>query len=269
MLKAQRHQRILEVLHDARSVEVKALSQLLGVSEVTVRRDLLELSEERMLERHHGGAILLDRQQGFVEPPIHARLSLHQAAKRAIGAEAAKLVEDGDTVYISGGTTTMEVARHLVARRNLKVITPAINIIAFLASYPEVTVIVPGGVLVHEHQALVGHIAQCALRELRADRAIMGAAALSVREGITAETLQDAETDRMVMAFAPELILVADSSKFGVVGPAWVAPISRVHHLVSDAGAPLDDVDALRAQGVDVRIAAAPMGGDPRAARPS
>lgn len=269
MLKAERHQRILQVLHDTRSVEVKTLSQLLGVSEVTVRRDLLELSEDRRLERHHGGAVLLDRHHGFVEPPIHARLSLNQSAKRAIGAEAAKLVQDGDTVYISGGTTTIEVARHLTGRRNVKVITPAINIIAFLASYPEVTVIVPGGVLVHEHQALVGHIAQCALRELRADRAIMGAAALSVREGITAETLQDAETDRMVMAFAPELVLVADSSKFGVIAPAWIAPISRVHHLVTDEGVPPADLEHLRAQGVNVRVAESLTGGDQSVVRNS
>lgn len=255
MLKAQRHERILAMLDETRSVEVKELAGLLRVSEVTVRRDLLELSSEGKLERHHGGATLRSGRASFTEPPILARQGLNQAWKRAIGAEAAKLVHDGDTVYISAGTTTIEVARYLTARRNLKVITPAINIISFLAAYPNVTVIVPGGVLVHDHQALVGHIARCALKELRADRAIMGAAAISVAEGVTAETLQDAETDRTVMEFAPELLIVADSSKFGLVAPAWVAPISRANYLITDDHAPRTDVLALREQGVDVRIA--------------
>lgn len=258
LLKVQRHQRILSQLHDSQSVGVKELASLLGVSEVTVRRDLMELAEDGKLERHHGGATSLSRPPGFTEPPVHARVKINHEAKRLIGAEAAKLLSDGMTVYISAGTTTIEVARHLIGLKNLKVITPAINIISFLANYPEITVFVPGGVLVHDHQALVGHIALCALKELRADCAIMGAAAISVKEGITAETLQDAETDRMVMEFAPELILVADSSKFGLVAPAWVAPLDHVRHLVTDEGAPARQLAALRAQGIDVRIATAP-----------
>jgi len=256
VLKIQRQQRILEQLKNEQRVEVKELAQVLAVSEVTVRRDLLELAALGQIERHHGGATLVEHLPGFTEPPIHAREHINREAKRAIGAEAAKLVSDNETVYISAGTTTMEVARSLTAHRNLKVITPAINIIAFLANYPAVTVIVPGGVLVHDHQALVGHIARCALKDLRADRAIMGAAALSAKEGITAETLQDAETDRAVIEFAPHLIVVADSSKFGVLAPAWIAPVSRMRQLVTDDGAPKDDVAALRAQGIDVRIAA-------------
>lgn len=255
MLKVQRQQRILEQLKDAQSVEVKELALSLDVSEVTVRRDLLELAESGKLERHHGGATLVDHRPGFTEPPIHAREHIRREAKRAIGAEAAKLVSDGETIYISAGTTTMEVARYLTTHKKLKVITPAINIIAFFANYPSVTVIVPGGVLVHDHQALVGHIARCALKDLRADKAIMGAAALSAEEGITAETLQDAETDRAVIEFAPDLIVVADSSKFGIVAPAWIAPISAVKHLVTDDNAPKRDLDALRDQGIDVRIA--------------
>ena len=254
MLKAQRHQRILAQLDEARSVEVKELALALGVSEVTVRRDLMELADGGLLERHHGGATVR-KALGFTEPPVHAREKLNHEAKVAIGLEAAKLISDGMTVYISAGTTTIEVARHLATLKNLKVITPALNIINLLANYPEVTVFVPGGVLVHEHQALVGHIASCALRELRADCAIMGAAAINVAVGITAETLQDAETDRMVMEFAPELILVADSSKFGVVGPAWIGPLDRVKYLVTDDGVPAQDLATLRAQGIDVRLA--------------
>jgi DeoR/GlpR family transcriptional regulator of sugar metabolism len=255
-MKAQRHQHILEILRAEGAADVKRLSAMLAVSQATVRRDLDRLARESLIERRHGGALAIDG-SAFVEPSVHSRANLQVAAKRAIGRAAAGLIEDGDTVFLSGGTTTYEVARSLTTRRGLTVITPAINIIGFLANHPEVTVIVPGGVLVHRHLSLVGHIARCALDELRADKVVMGVAALSLEHGITAEKLDDAETDRMVMGLTPNRIVVADSSKFGLVAPAWVAPLSDVRHVVTDVGVGSPEVVALSALGVDVIVATA------------
>lgn len=254
-MKIQRHRQILDVLEREGSAEVKVLSELLHVSEATIRRDLLELSAQELLHRHHGGASASGIESQFVEPPIGARSRHRIEAKRSIGREAAKLIEDGETIYLSGGTTTFEVARNIVSKRQLTVITPAINIVALLANYAHIDVIVPGGMLVHQHLSLVGHIARCALKELRADLAVMGASAIDEKQGITAETLQDAETDRMVVGFTPQLVVVADASKFGVVGAALVAPADVIDHLVTDEAAPPEQIAALGRAGVDVRVA--------------
>lgn len=257
-MKVQRHQQILEVLEREGSIEVTALSELLNVSDATIRRDLFELSEQGALHRHHGGASIRTASADFVEPPIDVRSSLHLEAKRAIGWEAAALIGEGETVYLSAGTTTYAVARNIVSKRRLTVITPAINIITFLANHPRIEVIVPGGLLAHKHLSLVGHISRCAIQELRADRAVMGVSAIDARQGITSETLLDAESDRMVVGFAPNLVVVADASKFGVIGPALVAPVTAIDHLVTDAGAPPDQVAELQRLGVDVRVATLP-----------
>jgi len=254
-VKLDRHRQILDVLKREGSANVKSLSDLLNVSGATIRRDLTELSEQELIYRHHGGASASQLARSFVEPPIEARSRLRSHAKEAIGQVAASLIEEGETIYLSGGTTTFEVARCLVAKSRLTVITPAINIISFLANYPHITVIAPGGVLAHKHLSLVGHIAHCALKELRADRAVMGVSAIDERQGITAETLLDAETDRSVVQFTPRLMVVTDALKFGLVGAALVAPVTAIHQLVTDEEIPPNQLESLQRAGVDVRVA--------------
>lgn len=255
-MKSDRQRRILELLRENERLDVNELSRLLGVSLPTVRRDLLDLSEQALIQRRYGSVSLPALH--ITEPPVHARAQHHPAEKEAIGRAAAELVADGEVVYLSGGTTTFQVARHLVNKKRLTVITGAINLISFFANYPDIAVIVPGGLLVHRHLSLVGHIAECALRELRADKAILGVSAFSVEHGITAESLLDAETDRAIINFVPQLIIVTDSSKFGIVRAALVADISHIHHLVTDSGVPSDQLERLRAAGVQVRVVDVP-----------
>jgi DeoR/GlpR family transcriptional regulator of sugar metabolism len=255
-MKSDRQRRILELLRENERLDVNELSRLLGVSLPTVRRDLLDLSEQSLIHRRYGSVSLPTLH--ITEPPVHARAQHNTAAKEAIGRAAADLVSDGDVVYLSGGTTTFQVARHLVTKKRLTIITGAINLISFFASYPDIAVIVPGGLLVHRHLSLVGHIAECALRELRADKAILGVSALSVEHGITAESLLDAETDRAIVSFVPQLVVVTDSTKFGIVRAALVTDISHIHHLVTDSGAPPDQLEGLRAAGVQVRVVQVP-----------
>jgi DeoR/GlpR family transcriptional regulator of sugar metabolism len=247
-----RQRRILELLRENDRLDVNELSRMLGVSQPTIRRDLLSLSEQSLIQRRYGSASLPTSH--IVEPPVHARAQQNTAAKEAVGRAAADLVADGEVIYLSGGTTTFQVARNLLNKKRLTVITGAINLISFFANYPDIAVIVPGGLLVHRHLSLVGHIAECALRELRADKAILGVSAISVEHGITAETLLDAETDRAIVNFVPQLVVVTDSSKFGIVRAALVTKVSNIHHLVTDSGTPPDQLDGLRAAGVQVRV---------------
>jgi DeoR family transcriptional regulator of aga operon len=251
-MKNDRQRRILELLRENDSLDVTELSRMLGVSQPTIRRDLLNLSEQSLIQRRYGSASLPTAH--IIEPPVHARAQHNPEAKEAIGRATADLVADGEVIYLSGGTTTFQVARHLVTKKRLTVITGAINLISYFANYPDVAVIVPGGLLVHRHLSLVGHIAECALRELRADKAILGVSAISVDHGITAETLLDAETDRAIVNFVPQLVVVTDSSKFGMVRAALVTSVTEIDYLVTDDAAPPDQLTWLRAAGVRVTV---------------
>lgn len=251
--KHERGKKILGLLKSSNVVSVAELSKETGVSIITVRRDLNELAEKNLITRTYGGAVLT--KFNGVEPPVITRSQLYAMEKAQIGKAAAELVNEGDTVFLSGGTTTEEVAKNLRFRNNLTVITSAINIVNVFVNFPNINVIVPGGTLIHDHLTLVGHIAKKALTYLRADLAIMGVSAIDVDEGITSETLIDAETDQAIIDFAPEVIVVADSSKFGLRKSAVVASIDQIQHVVTDKGISLSEVKAMQSKGVKVIIA--------------
>jgi len=229
------------------------LSEFFGVSESTIRRDLEELSEQGLIQRAHGGAVVVER--AVPEPPIIHRMAENEEEKRRIGQAAAKLVQDGETVFLGSGTTTLEVARNLVERNNLTVITNALNIANFFAGKPNVTVIVVGGLLRHSELSMVGHITEQVLKELHADKVIMGMRAISVPDGLTNDYLPETMTDRAIINFASEVILVADHTKFGKVSTALVAPVTSVDKIVTDTTVPVKIVEKLRKLGVEVILA--------------
>ncbi len=252
MNKFIRHRIILDHLQKQQGITVADLCELLNVSSPTIRRDLDVLQSQNLILRRHGYASLAPPKES--EPPIITRALLNCEKKQQIGIAAAELIQDGETIYLSGGTTTIEVAKNLKNKKNLTVITSAINIINILAKFYNICVIVPGGTLVHDHLTLVGFIAQQSLNYLRADKAIMGVSALDVNEGITSETIADAETDRAILDFAPVVIVVTDSSKFGLRRTARVAPVTKVQYIVTDDEAPEEDLEILRKKGVNVIV---------------
>jgi DeoR/GlpR family transcriptional regulator of sugar metabolism len=229
------------------------LSELFRVSESTIRRDLEVLDEQGVIQRAHGGAIVVER--AAPEPPIIQRIVENEEEKKKIGRAAAQLVRDGETVFLGSGTTTLEVARNLVDKCNLTVITNALNIANLFAGNPNITVIVVGGLLRHSELSMIGHITEQVLKELRADKVIMGMRAISIEEGLTNDYLPETMTDRAIIQFAPEVILVADHSKFDKVSTALVAPITSVNKMVTDVDTPTQIVADLRAMGIDVIIA--------------
>jgi DeoR/GlpR family transcriptional regulator of sugar metabolism len=142
-----------------------------------------------------------------------------------------------------------------VDKSNLTVITNALNIANLFAGNPNITVIVVGGLLRHSELSMIGHITEQVLKELRADKVIMGMRAISIEEGLTNDYLPETMTDRAIIQFAPEVILVADHSKFDKVSTALVAPITSVNKMVTDVDTPTQIVADLRAMGIDVIIA--------------
>lgn len=253
LLNTERQQRIAQFIRERRRATVAELSERFGVSQATIRRDLEKLDRRGEIRRAHGGAVALER--AAPEPPVVQRMSECEEEKRKIGQAAARLIQDGETIFLGSGTTTLEVARNLGDKKDLTVITNALTIANQLADNRNITLIITGGLFRHSELSMIGYICEQALRELRADKVIMGMRAISIEEGLTNDDLSETMTDRAIIQFAPEVILVADHSKFGTVSTALVAPVSAVHKLVTDDKAPRDMVAKLRELGIDVILA--------------
>ena len=250
LLPAERLDRIRQLLLSQGAVRVAALSRELDVSEVTIRSDLARLEQEGFARRTHGGAVLA-RGTRF-ERPFAEQEARFREEKQRIGAAAAGLIEDGDTIILDVGTTTTEIARHLPQVTNLVVVTSALNIALELERHPGVTVVVTGGTLRPMQHSLVNPLATVLLSQINADKLFLGCNGVSADKGITNSNLQEAEVKRAMIAAAKRVIVVADSSKIGAVAAAHVAPISVVHQVITDDHADEAELDRLRQRGVEV-----------------
>lgn len=249
-LNTERLQLIERFINERQHVRVAELSKYFEVSEPTIRRDLQKLEEMGRIRRAHGGASVIE--QAMPEPPIAQRVVECIEEKRRIGQTTAQLIQDGETIFLGSGTTTLEVARCLHEKKNLTVITNAINVAQCLSSNPNINVIITGGVLRHSELSMIGYIVEQTLKELHADKVIVSMRAVSVNEGLTNHNLLETMTDRKIIQLAREVILVADHSKFGKVSTAVVAPITAVHKVVTDTETPQETVQSLRAKGITV-----------------
>jgi DeoR/GlpR family transcriptional regulator of sugar metabolism len=249
-LNTERLQLIERFINERQHVRVAELSKYFAVSEPTIRRDLQKLEEMGQIRRAHGGASAMER--AMLELPIVQRVVECIEEKRRIGRAAAQLIQDDETIFLGSGTTTLEVARHLHEKKNLTVITNAINVAQCLASNPDINVIITGGVLRHSEFSMIGYIVEQTLKELHADKVIVSMRAVSVNEGLTNHNLLETMTDRKIIQFAREVILVADHSKFDKVSTAVIAPITAVHKVVTDTQTPQETIQSLRARGITV-----------------
>lgn len=253
MLPAERQNRILQLINEHQRVTVAQLSQALGVSDMTIRRDLARLEERGVLRRTHGGAVLLKYPPGDL--PYYAREGEQLEEKEAIARLAAEMVQDGDTIVLDAGTTIAHLARRLIGKRHLTVITNSLYVINILLGAPDITVINTGGTLWVPTASFVGPLAVAALRRFTADKAFLATPAISLEAGVTNSNLYEAEVKAVMLEIARQKILLADHTKFGRTSYAIVAPIQAFDHLVTDEKTPAKVVAHIRTAGVDVRIA--------------
>jgi DeoR family transcriptional regulator, aga operon transcriptional repressor len=240
---------ILERLSADGSVSVADIATELDVSAATVRRDLRLLEDQRLLGRTHGGAV----PQGVVyELPLRYKSARQHQQKLRIAREAASRVADGWAIGLTGGTTTTEVARVLVDRRRLTVVTNALNIASELAVRPNLKLVVTGGVARPESYELVGPIAEASLEGLNLDVAFLSVDGISPRAGLTTQHEIEAGTDRALLQRARHVTVVADSSKIDRVAFARICPLAKVDELITDAGADRAALAALRDSGLVV-----------------
>ncbi len=247
MRRAERLESILEQLSNDGSVAVSELTGRLDASAATIRRDLELLEQQKLLSRTHGGAI---GNGTLYELPVRYRGGQHAAEKRRIAAAAAARVGDARTVGLSGGTTTTEVARQL-RDRELTVVTNAVNIASELVVAPTIRLVVTGGVARSQSYELIGPLADATLASINLDLLFIGVDGAAAG-GMTTHDEIEAHTDRRMVERARRVIVVCDSSKIGRAALSVICAAADVDVLITDTGAPSEDVAALGAEGIEV-----------------
>ena len=245
---AQRRREILRAVRSG-SAHVTDLAERFGVSEMTVRRDLRELAQDGKLERVRGGAV-----SGGAEPPFEETVVERFPAKDRIGAAAAGLVLDGQTVMIDIGTTTLQAAHHLHGRR-LTVVTTSLAVYEELVPDPAIELLLPGGVVRRNYRSLVGVVAEDSLRQLRADVLFLGTSAVDERLAVWDSTMVEVPIKRAMIAAAESVVLLADAEKFSRSGVVRICEAGAIDHIVTDDALPDSVRAAIDDAGIGVTIA--------------
>lgn len=271
MLARQRHAYILDRVRADGGVRVADLVRELGVSDMTVRRDLELLHEQGLLEKVHGGATAVE-QSALFEPGFSAKSELQRDAKEAIADAAAALVHPGHAIALSAGTTTYAVARRLLEVPQLTVVTNSVPVadVLYHGGRPDQTVILTGGVRTPS-DALVGPFAVAALRTVNVDLVIMGVHGMDPHAGFTTPNMLEAETDRAMVEAGRRLIVVADHTKWGVIGISSIARLSQADMLITDEDIEAEARSLLATQLRDLQVVSrgvAPVSREPVARAP-
>gem|GEM_PF-21845 len=244
-LARQRQALILERVREQGAVRVADLVRALGVSDMTIRRDLELLQERGLIEKVHGGAAAIEGSPLF-EPGFTVKSNLMQAEKAAIAAAAASLVTPGTAIGISAGTTTFALARRLIDVPGLTVLTNSVPVADALYKdgRPDQTVILSGGVRTPS-DALVGPFAVEVIRSLHVDTVFMGTHGMDLKSGFTTPNILEAETNRALIEAGRHLVVLADSTKWSTVGISSVARLEDADTIITDTGLDLTARDQL------------------------
>lgn len=243
---SDRKELILAALAEDSNVSVADLAKRMGVSVVTVRTDLASLEEEGILVRTHGGAM------PAFHPQILARMRQDKDRKAAIAKAAAEKIQDGETVIISAGTTTALIAKYLLGRRNVHIVTNNTLLLTYARMNPQLRVTLVGGEFRSSEEGVVGPMALQALDAFHVSKAFIGIDGASVKQGFTANSVESADLVRKMAEQADQVFAISDSSKFGKPGFARILPFNGVDALVTDSELKKEFEDKLTEAGVRI-----------------
>lgn len=248
-----RKQRIVELVNQRGYMRSSVLSDLFGVTNETIRRDLMQLADVGLVNRSHGGAVARARN----ETSFDRRLNENEAAKKAIGCAAAALVKDDSTIILDSGSTTIHLARELGDKRDLVIVTNAVTHAVELMEHDNLSVILTGGLVRRPTYGASGELAVTMLSELSVDQTFLAINSISLENGLMYPHMEEIAVKRAMMASAAEVILLADSSKFNARSLFKVAPLEAVSLVITDSG--IDDAmaAAIRERGIDLIVAPA------------
>jgi DeoR family transcriptional regulator, aga operon transcriptional repressor len=252
MLIEERRQHVLSILQQNGRVLVSELSDSLGISRITIRKDLDYLEGKGLVQRTHGGA-LAPSSGALLDPSLKDKEQKQLREKQRIADAAVNLVRDGQCVLLDSGTTTTAIARVLRGFGSLTIVTNAVNIAAELTS-TSFDVILTGGMLRKNSFSLVGPQAEDALREIHADILFLGVDGFDTSVGVTTPNMLEARVNRAMVQSARRVVAVCDSTKFGRRSLALIVPPGAVHTVITDSGISQSNADALRNAGIELII---------------
>ena len=252
----QRRQQILQMLVEHGSVQVSDLVERFGVSAVTIRTDLTHAEAQGLANRTHGGATLVRTPP--LEQDIHEKDALNFPLKDSIGAHAAQLVRPGDNIIIDSGSTTMMLARHLRAHRDVTVMTNGLNIAWELANAPGVELLLTGGLLRKQSLSLQCNQAEDSLNTYSIDTLFLGGDGLDLQFGLTTHHEAEASLNHRMVERARRIVVLTDASKFGRVSLHRIARLEQVHTIITDASIDAEYLEGLQTRGIEVIIAETP-----------
>lgn len=250
MYSAERRQEILKLMEENSRVSVTDLAGRFGVSTSSIRRDLAELDRLGLVERTYGGAIGMGQHSG--ETPYSERAIAQYDEKERIGRAAARLVQPADTIFVDGGTTTECMLSHLPSDFRVTLVTFGLNIVQRLVDRDNITVILIGGMLHGPSLTFGGVFASDSFEcyNLRFDKAFLAAGGVSAEAGITNAGFEEIPIKRRAIRSSRENILLADSTKLGVIAAGVIAPIDALQRLITTKEAPEVELERLRRKGV-------------------
>ncbi|MDR2795190.1 MAG: DeoR/GlpR family DNA-binding transcription regulator [Spirochaetaceae bacterium] len=236
MLNIERKNMILDLLKTKQAVTVAELSAVLDVSIVTVRKILTALDRQGLLHRTRGGAVSVA--MPFRESTVADKLNEAKREKQAIAARAYSLIENQETIYLDAGTTTLELTRLIKKgpKRDLTLVTNAINLVAELLDMPDIRVILTGGELRHSVISCVGPLAEISIRGLHFDKAFIAANNVNLDFGPSTPVPAEAQVKRTAIESASAAYLLCDSRKFGSASLISIAPLSAFAAIITDNG---------------------------------
>lgn len=250
MLIDERRQHVLAKIQSDGRVLVSELSEALGISRITIRKDLDYLEAEGLVHRTHGGALSLQSGALF-DPSLQEKEQQQLKEKHRIAEAAARLVKEGMCVLLDSGSTTTAIARQLRHFSRLTVITNAVNIAAELTG-TDFEIILTGGTLRNNSFSLVGPLAEDVLTEMHADILFLGVDGFDVKLGMTTPNLMESRVNRAMVNAAARVVAVCDSTKFGRRSLALIAPPKAIHTVITDDQLGDADAEALTAMGIEV-----------------
>ncbi|MGK7394686.1 MAG: DeoR/GlpR family DNA-binding transcription regulator [Candidatus Cyclobacteriaceae bacterium M3_2C_046] len=254
MLANQRRDKILELLKEDGSAKVIQLAKIFRVSEVTIRQDLEKLEKEGLVTREHGGAYLKEIEKQVRDFALMNQTNLEK--KSVIGQKAASLIEDGDTIILDSGSTTTEIAKNLVGRKNLTVITNALNITLLLGVEQGIEVIMTGGEFKPPTLSLTGQKAAVFFNDIHVDKLFLATAGISLRSGLTYPSLSDIVVKKAMIEVAEIVYLVADSTKIGKGAFASLGALSLIDYIITDSAIKDQHLQLFRDHDIELIIAA-------------
>ncbi len=247
----ERKTKIIEKLQTEESVKVADLSLEFNVSEATIRRDLQELEDKGLLYRTHGGAVLTEHTK--FEPTFTEKEEKNLEEKERIGKLAASMIEDGDSIILDSGTTTLYIAKNITAK-NVTVVTNSLSIMYELGNRQDVEVIGLGGSLRWETQAMVGPLTEDSLRNIWVDKVFLGANGVSLEQGITTPTLVEAQIKKIMANVGSKVILTTDSTKFEKVTFSKILDLEDIDMIITDKNLSEEILNSYQRAGVKIMV---------------